>query len=131
MISTIEQFKNQSVKEVQLPGGFTVLCKPVSLLGLISKGNVPNALMSQVSAMFGQNTKDPNQEVDVMQNAKDMTSLIECMCEECLVEPKYSDIKDYLTDEQKTAIFNFSQGGINEVAPSVEDKKIAINSTNE
>ena len=81
--------------------------KRVSLLGMVSKGKIPNPLLGPVMAIFdGDKAK-----VDKI-NAKEMTDIIELFCKETLVEPAYSEVVDYLTDVQRSEIFNFSQGGL-------------------
>ena len=45
----------------------------------------------------------------------ELLSLLEVICEDCFVEPKYSDIKKAgvrLTDEQLLAVFSYTQAGV-------------------
>ena len=123
MVSNINDFKNASRKELTLSGGLTIMVQKPSLLAIARKGKIPNALMAEVSAMFGETTK--NQKVTenlVNDNFSDLVELVEAMCEAAVVEPKYADIKDYLSDEQKFEIFSFTQADVNEVAPSLSAK---------
>ena len=123
MVSNINDFKNASRKELTLSGGLTIMVQKPSLLAIARKGKIPNALMAEVSAMFGETAK--NQKVTenlVNDNFSDLVELVEAMCEAAVVEPKYADIKDYLSDEQKFEIFSFTQADVNEVAPSLSAK---------
>lgn len=123
MVSNINDFKNASRKELTLSGGLTIMVQKPSLLAIARKGKIPNALMAEVSAMFGETAK--NQKVTenlVNDNFGDLVELVEAMCEAAVVEPKYADIKDYLSDEQKFEIFSFTQADVNEVAPSLSAK---------
>lgn len=123
MVSNINDFKNASRKELTLSGGLTIMVQKPSLLAIARKGKIPNALMAEVSAMFGETAK--NQKVTenlVNDNFSDLVELVEAMCEAAVVEPKYADIKDYLSDEQKFEIFSFTQTDVNEVAPSLSAK---------
>lgn len=123
MVSNINDFKNASRKELTLSGGLTIMVQKPSLLAIARKGKIPNALMAEVSAMFGETAK--NQKVTenlVNDNFGDLVELVEAMCEASVVEPKYEDIKDYLSDEQKFEIFSFTQADVNEVAPSLSAK---------
>ena len=50
-----------------------------------------------------------------------MYELIDNVCEECLVEPKFADIKEFMTDAQKIEVFTASQGVVKNLIPSNEE----------
>ncbi|GIM29826.1 hypothetical protein CPJCM30710_24920 [Clostridium polyendosporum] len=96
---------------VTLPGWnekpFVCRVKRVSLLGLVSKGAIPNALLGAADKVFNK----PNADVDI----KELGKLFDIFAEETLIEPKLKDIKELsleLTDEQKLVLFNFTQQGL-------------------
>ena len=47
-----------------------------------------------------------------------MYELIDQVCEDCLVEPKFKDIKEFMTDGQKIEVFTASQGVVKDLIPS-------------
>lgn len=105
---------------VELPGFFgddvfTVRLRRPSLLMLTKSGKIPNALMAAANELFTgkQDNSDP---VDI----SEIMGVLEVICEASMIEPTYKDVLDAgltLTDEQYTAIFNFSQRGIRALDP--------------
>lgn len=105
---------------VELPGFFTEepfvarLRRP-SLLALTKSGKIPNALLSAANELFT-GKQDKSDPVDL----SEIMGVLEVICESALLEPTYKDVVDAgltLTDEQYTAIFNFSQRGIKALEP--------------
>lgn len=105
---------------VELPGFFSEepfvarLRRP-SILALTKSGKIPNALLSAANELFT-GKQDKSDPVDL----SEIMSVLEVICESALLEPTYKDIVDAgltLTDEQYTAIFNFSQRGVKALEP--------------
>lgn len=105
---------------VELPGFFSEepfiarLRRP-SLLALTKSGKIPNALLSAANELFT-GKQDKSDPVDL----SEIMGVLEVICESALLEPTYKDVVDAgltLTDEQYTAIFNFSQRGIKALEP--------------
>lgn len=105
---------------VELPGFFSEepfvarLRRP-SLLALTKSGKIPNALLSAANELFT-GKQDKSDPVDL----SEIMGVLEVICESALLEPTYKEIVDAgltLTDEQYTAIFNFSQRGIKALEP--------------
>lgn len=105
---------------VELPGFFSEepfvarLRRP-SLLALTKSGKIPNALLSAANELFT-GKQDKSDPVDL----SEIMGVLEVICESALLKPTYKDIIDAgltLTDEQYTAIFNFSQRGIKALEP--------------
>ena len=124
-IITAEQFRNKAVSIIQIPGfekdeTFEIKVKKLSLVGLISSGKIPNSLMQVVKEAFSgiksEMGKSDNAEV-VMDKAGDIGKLLDIVCEEAMIEPRFVDIKDVMNDEQKLSVFQFTQGGIEQVKP--------------
>lgn len=111
-VTSLEQLKEKAAGTiVTLPGWdeepFICRVKRVSLLGLVSKGLIPNTLLGAADKVFNK----ANPDVDM----KELGNLFDIMADETLVEPKLSDIKELgleLTDEQRIALFNFTQQGV-------------------
>lgn len=125
-ITSFEQFKQKAFKEVDLPGFeegevVTVRLRKVSILNLASSGKIPNSLMGVVNQLFGKAGKASEEEVaqTSMEHLTEMSKLLNIIAESALVEPTYSEIGEYLTDEQKNAIFEFSQSSVKQVTPIV------------
>ena len=105
---------------VELPGFFSeepfvVRLRRPSLLALTKSGKIPNALLSAANELFT-GKQDKSDPVDL----SEIMGVLEVICESALLEPTYKDIVDAgltLTDEQYTAIFNFSQRGIKALEP--------------
>lgn len=125
-ITSLEQFKAKAFQEVTLPGfekggTVTVRLRRVSILGLASSGKIPNSLMGTVKKLFDGTKRGVSTEsaaVSALDNLTEMSRLLEVIAEQALIEPKYSEIRDLLTDDQKNAIFEYSQEGITALAPS-------------
>lgn len=90
---------------------FIAKVKRPSMLQMISSGKIPNALISQATQLFksGASSLGKGSTVD------DLLVIMEAICSEALVSPKYSDIKDKgitLSDDQMMAIFSYTQQGV-------------------
>lgn len=105
---------------VELPGffaeePFVVRLRRPSILALTKSGKIPNALLSAANELFT-GKQDKSDPVDL----SEIMGVLEVICESALLEPTYKDVVDAgltLTDEQYTAIFNFSQRGIKALEP--------------
>lgn len=125
-ITSVEQFKAKAFKEVEIPGfeeneTVTVRLRKVSILGLASSGKIPNSLMGTVNKLFGEGKKSADKEKVAqtsMENLGEMAKLLDLIAQNALVEPKFSEIGELLTDDQKNAIFEYSQAGVKAVTPS-------------
>ena len=121
-VISAEQFKQKATRIVQISGfeegdKIEVRIKPVSLTAMMMQGRIPNELKSVAFGLFekGQKGKEPTTE-----SVEDMTmmyQLIDQVCEDCLVEPKFKDIKEFMTDAQKIEVFTASQGVVKDLIP--------------
>lgn len=122
-ITSFEEFKNKAQSIIDLPGfepgeTVTVKVKKVSLLGLASSGKIPNSLMGVVSKLFNSTGNASEAETAAMKsNIVEMTQLMSLIAKNALVEPSYDKVKDYLTDDQLSGIFDYAMGGIKQVTP--------------
>lgn len=120
------EFRNRATKVIDIPGfdGDTiqVRIKATSVMGMLVNGKLPNELMGVVSGLFTSTRSESELEQDLMNDSETMKALSQMMnkvCEEALVEPLYCEIADYITDEQKQAIFEACVGGVKKAIPSV------------
>lgn len=101
---------------------FVARVRRPSMMGLASKGKIPNSLLSTANTLFakGSGSMDINNE-EMMNN---MLKLMEIIAEETLVEPSLTEIEEAgltLSDDQYLAIFMYTQEGIQSVAPFPEE----------
>ena len=125
---TAEQFKNKATRLIDIPGFeegelITVLIKPVSILQMMNNGVIANELLSTVLELFGENQGKDLKPEDIFKDGDSVTILTQMMnkvCQEVLVEPKYDEIAEYLTDEQKQSIFE-QASGTKQFIPSIQE----------
>jgi len=120
-ITSIEEFRSQSQPLVDIvgfePGQYiTVRLRRISLMNLCKTGKIPNALLQKSTELFtGKKKGEKVDESKVLENINDLdgiNQIIDTVCEAAMLEPKFEEVKEYLTDEQKTEIFQWTQGGI-------------------
>lgn len=132
MAITAEEFIKLSSQEVEI-SGFTkgekikVLLKDVSLTSMMIDGRVPNELVQTVEDVFAGSTPTVEEAQKVAKNfdsdkIREMMSLMDVVCREAMVQPKYDEVKNYMTDEQKNDIFAWTQRGVQELKPSVKEQ---------
>lgn len=123
-IITAEQFRNKAISIIQIPGFepgevFDIKVKKLSLVGLMSSGRIPNSLMAVVKDAFEgiKSSTEQDNESAVMDKAGEIGKLLDIVCKEAMLEPKYEDVADVMDDNQKLAIFEYTQGGVETVKP--------------
>ena len=87
---------------------FNARLKRPSLLTLCKTGVIPNSLLAAAQKIFEGEKKG---------NVKDYGEVLHTVAYVALQEPGYEDVKDILTDEQLTAIFNYTQFGVAALMP--------------
>lgn len=115
-ITTLEQLSNYAAGQVvQFPDfadgqPFVARVKRPSILALAKSGQIPNSLLRSANELFAGKGVDTKSE-DAL---PELFSILDVICEACLVEPSYQQIKAAgleLTDEQLMFIFNYTQKG--------------------
>lgn len=98
---------------------FVARLRRPSMMGLMRKGRIPNALLSTAQDLFngkvGASTKENNDD-----EIAELLGVLDILCEAMFVEPSFSDLTKAgieLTDEQYTFLFNYSQQGVKAVEP--------------
>lgn len=86
-----------------------------SILYLAKAGKIPNELLSVAKEMFEGTQKS---------NIKDYADVLDVVLDIALVEPKYDEVKDILTDEQRIAIYNYTQLGVRGLLPFRKIKEL-------
>ena len=133
-ITSIDELKLMSSGEiVELPPfvqgkQFVAKLRRPSMMNLVRQGKIPNSLIKMATDLFNGTTKDS--ETSAEEAMPQMLQIMEIMAEATFVEPKWSDIKAAgieLTDEQMIFIFNYTQSGVQQVAPSPENTEDITN----
>lgn len=92
---------------------FVARVRRPSLLVLAKSGKIPNSLLNTANELFSKGGNGLDSDNSNM--LKDVSDVMEIICEAALVEPTYEQIKEKgmeLTDEQKMALFSYSQQGV-------------------
>lgn len=127
-VISASEFRQKATRIIAISGFepgelIEVRVKPVNMISLMATGKVPNTLITTINELFeGQQPEQINN--TVINDEKAMQSvlqLMDCICEECLVEPRYCEIKDLLSDQQKTDIMNAMMSEVTKAAPSVQE----------
>lgn len=133
-ITSIDELKLMSGGEiVELPPfvqgkQFVAKLRRPSMMNLVKQGKIPNSLIKMATDLFNGTTKDS--ETSAEEAIPQMLQVMEIMAEATFIEPKWSDIKAAgieLTDEQMIFIFNYTQNGVQQVAPSPENTEDITN----
>ena len=122
-VTSIAELKKMANGEVvELPGftdgtTFVARLKRPSMLAMAKTGKIPNNLLGAANKLFigvgnvlNQNNSKANSDA-----LAELFDIIEIICDECFVEPTYKDLKDNgieLTDQQKLAVFTYTQRGV-------------------
>lgn len=115
-IGDLQQYASGTV--VRLPDfgagqPFVAKLRRPSMLVLAKQGKIPNGLLTAAGELF---TKGGNgMDADNTNMLSDMYDIMHIICESALVQPTLQEIENSglsLSDEQMTAIFNYTQTGI-------------------
>lgn len=116
VVPTADFFEKTAYKTIEYPyvdedGEEITLAfkiRNVSVTQLISEGKIGNALVKAVNKAFTGERKGKDGE-NIELEGKDLQKLIKLMedfCKAAMVEPKYDDVKEYLTMDMMQAIFS-------------------------
>lgn len=92
--------------------------KRPSLLVLAKQGKIPNTLLGTANELFAKG--GGGLDTDNTKLLSDMYEISRIMAEATLIEPSLADIESVgleLTDDQLTAIFNYTQVGVKALEP--------------
>lgn len=119
-VVSIEELRNQSQPLVDIsgyePGEFiTFRLRRMSLMTLCKTGKIPNSLLSKVTELFTGSSNNKVSESEILQNVEgmdDIGKILDVICEASMVEPTFEEAGEFLTDNQKMEIFQWTQGGV-------------------
>lgn len=111
---TSEEFLGKATQVIDIHGwepGETIPVKVrrVSMTSLIASGQIPNTLLKHAYRDSGEFAQDAKADADAASQAM---AMVDAVAKAVLLEPKWGDVGDYLTDEQKLDLFNYAQGGL-------------------
>lgn len=103
---------------------FVAKLKRPSLLMLCMAGEIPNQLLGVAQELF-----EGRQKSDI----KKYADVLDVIINAAMVEPLYEDVKQYLTDMQRMAIFAYTQGGVKALIPfrKIEELSKVVDSSQE
>ena len=82
---------------------------------MASQGKIPNHLLGiAVTATTGEQKKSTDKMSD-KEKLKMVDQSMDLYCIACMVEPKYEDVKDILTDDQRGTIFEWAIGAVSDL----------------
>lgn len=118
MSFNVDELRAKASKEIDIPGFFDgdepikIKVKKPSMMAMMAQGKIPNTLMGAAVELTGENKNIKPEDINLNDDSlEEIGKLMELYCLACMVEPTYDDIKDIMTDEQITTIFEFATGG--------------------
>lgn len=94
---------------------FVAKLRKPSLLGIVKSGKVPNELLVEANKLFANGAQGITRDTLNPEMMSNMCDLLDIVCEEAFVEPKFEDLKNAgieLTDSQRLAVFSYTQSGV-------------------
>lgn len=129
-VISAKDFINKATRVIEIDGfehdeKIKIRIKSTSMMGMLIVGKIPNSLLSIVNDLFptSQKGKQPNMNELKTDDIKLMSQIMDAICDDCMVEPKYQEIKEYMTDSQKTQIMNEAMGVIEQVTPTLQKQE--------
>lgn len=131
-IISAESFMKKATRVIEIPGFepgevFAVRVKNVGVFSMIIVGKLPNTLLKMATQLFPDtNSSDSLQQstdklLDDPEALKAMSQMMRAVAKEALIEPKYEDIVEGITDEQIQSIFTQVVGTVNKAIPTVQE----------
>lgn len=131
-IITAESFMKKATRVIEIPGFepgelFSVKVKNVGVLSMIIGGKLPNSLLVMATQLFPDTQsneslqKSTDKLLDDPEALKAMSQMMRAVVKEALVEPKYEDIAEGITDEQIQSIFTQVVGTTQKAIPTVQE----------
>lgn len=125
-ILSIEKLREMANPIIEIPnfdntGYIKVRVQRPKLLKMAAEGKIPNHLMNIAVTMIN-GKPQTRKELSDKEYIKEINSAMELYCMACLVEPRYEEFKDIITDDQKATIFNWGLGEVSSLNSFREDK---------
>ncbi|MGO3751213.1 MAG: hypothetical protein ACTJGH_00430 [Peptoniphilaceae bacterium] len=77
------------------------------LMAMVENGEIPDPLMGAAYAAINGYNKTKEDE-NIEKEAKRTIDIMNLYCKVCLVNPTFEDFKEFMTDDQKTAITSWA-----------------------
>jgi len=131
-VLSIEKLREMAFNYIEIPnfngqGTITVQVQKPRIMAMAAEGKIPNPLLSVASKMAGSKGSAKTDENAFVDSSK----VFALYCKACLVNPKYDDMKDIITDDQMLAIFNWAMGEVNEIEPFRKEQGNGSSDNNE
>lgn len=131
-IISAETFMKKATRVIDIPGFepgevFSVKVKNVGVLSMIIGGKLPNSLLVMATQLFPETQssdslqENTNKLLDDPEALKSMSQMMRAVVKEALVEPKFDDIAEGITDEQIQSIFTQVVGTTQKAIPTVQE----------
>lgn len=110
IIKVKKSFEGEIVELPEFDDGtpFNAKLKRLSLLALCKDGVIPNVLLAAAQEIY-----EGRQRADIKKYAE----VLDIVCSQSMIEPKFDDVKEILTDTQKVAILTYAQHGVAGLVP--------------
>lgn len=117
-ILSMEELREMATPIIKIPnfdntGTINVRVQRPRLMEMAKQGTIPNHLLGIAAEMVG--GKKDEKKLSNKEILKQSALMMELYSNACLVEPKYSEFKDIMTDEQGDAIFAYAMGEVSEL----------------
>ena len=115
-IASIEDFKRDQYHMLEIPSSnnretMTIKVQGPRIMKILEQGELPNHLMAMAVELVnkGHITREAE---DTASTIKALRELMDIYCYACMVEPRFEDVKDHMTDDQKAMVFNWGIGEV-------------------
>lgn len=119
-VTSLEDLKAQSEPLVDIPGfdtgqTITVKLRKPRIMEMVAAGKIPNHLMGVAATVVkGQGNKN-QKKLSEEEEMKMLLDTMDLFVRVCLVEPKYEDVKEILTEDQKGYIMEWAMGTVDQL----------------
>lgn len=132
-IARIEDFKRDKYHILEIPASNNIDTMQIRVQGprimhILEQGELPNHLMAMAVELVnkGQITREAE---DAASTVKALRELMDIYCYACMVEPKFEDVKEYMTDDQKAMVFNWGIGEVSSTSRFHTDQEDGAGNT--
>ncbi len=122
-----KDFRKMAIQKLEIPGfdnesTIVIEVQKPRLLAMAKEGKIPNALLGTVTILLKKGGVDADK-ADVKQIAE----VAEIYCRACMVNPKFEEVEDVITDEQMNVIMNYAVGLVQSLSSFREKEKNGTN----
>ena len=126
-ILSMDQLRELSRFIIPIPdfegkGTLNVRVQKPRLLAMAAQGEIPNHLLGIATQMVAGKKQVKAKKEDEGALIKEAAAMTELYCQACLVEPKYEEFKEIMTDEQSDVSFRWAMGMVENLDGFRKDK---------